>query len=80
MKDRNLMGKKSHSPTGPSLTSETLSTETPGFSAFLIVVERNSGCKCGGKDEVGEQIGGGGGLSSSLASAHTLSCTTGACP
>lgn len=77
------MGKKSHCPTGPSLTSELPRAETPGFSALPITVGENSGSSCG---EGGMQwenkvvVGWGGGLSSSLASAHTPSCPPGASP
>lgn len=42
------MSKKIHCPTGPSLTSEPLSTEIPGVSALLIIVGENSGYRCGG--------------------------------
>lgn len=41
------MGKKSHCPTGPSLTSELPRAETPGFSALPIIVGENSGSSRG---------------------------------
>lgn len=54
------MGKKSHCPAGPSLTPESPSTETLGFSALLVLEGENSGHRCGGRDAVGEPSGGGG--------------------
>lgn len=53
------MGKKSRFPTGPPLTSEPLSTEPPGFSALSDSSDENRGYRCGGRDAVGEQSGGG---------------------
>lgn len=56
------MGKKSRFPTGPPLTSEPLSTESPGFSALLIAVMKTGGTDAGGgrRDAMGEQSWGGG--------------------
>lgn len=73
------MDKKSHFPTGPSLTSEPLSTEPRGFSSSSESSDENRGYRCRGRDAVGEQSRGWeGGLSSRLASAHTPSRPTGA--